>query len=334
VGASSRIQISPSVKAAMQLAVLFPGQGSQYPGMADPWLEHKAGRKTLARASKALGWDVVETSRDPEALKRTDIVQPAIFACDVAAYDVLRAEGVTFHVAAGHSLGEYAALVAAGVMDMRRGLQALAVRASAMQKASEENPGAMTALLGLSLDEAREVCEVAGRGDVLAVANENGAKQIVLSGSVAAVERAEELARGRGGRTVRLQVAGAFHSPLMESAVQPVREAISRIDFHAPQFPVVSNASGKATTQPMVLRDLLGRHLISPVRWELSLRAMADMGIQGFVEAGPGDVLGKLARRAVPGSEVRSIGSPADARTFAEELRRPTAAIQGRDSGK
>jgi [acyl-carrier-protein] S-malonyltransferase len=327
-----RNRITPSNHAAMQLAVMFPGQGSQYPGMADPWLEHKAGKKALARASKALGWDVVEVSRDPEALKRTDIVQPAIFACDVAAYDVLRAEGLTFHAAAGHSLGEYAALVAAGVMDLRRGLQALAVRASAMQKASEENPGAMTALLGLSLDEAREVCEVAGRGDILAVANENGSRQIVLSGTVAAVERAEELARGRGGRTVRLQVAGAFHSPLMESAVQPVREAISRIDFHAPQFPVVPNASGKPTTQPLVLRDLLSRHLISPVRWELSLRAMAEMGIQGFIEAGPGDVLGKLARRAVPDGEVRSIGSPADARSFAEEFRRPAAAVQGRES--
>jgi [acyl-carrier-protein] S-malonyltransferase len=302
--------------------------------MADPWLEHKAGKKVLHRASKALGWDVVEISRDPEALKRTDVVQPAIFACDVAAYMVLRSEGVRFEAAAGHSLGEYAALVAAGVMDLRRGLQALAVRASAMQKASEDNPGAMTALLGLSLQEAREVCDVAGRGDVLAVANENGSKQIVLSGSVAAIERAEELTRGRGGRTVRLQVAGAFHSPLMQSAVQPVRDALSRIDFHAPEFPVVPNASGKPTTQPLVLRDLLGRHVISPVRWELSLRATAEMGIEGFVEAGPGDVLGKLARRAVPESEVRSVASPNDARVLAEELRRPGATTPARESSE
>ena len=319
---------------AMRLAVLFPGQGSQYPGMADPWLEHRAGKKVLHRASKALGWDVVEASRDPDRLKRTDVVQPAIFACDVAAYVVLRAEGVAFHAAAGHSLGEYAALVASGVMDLRRGLQALAVRASAMQKASEENPGAMTALLGLSLEDARDVCEVAGRGDVLAVANENGSKQIVLSGSAAAIERAEELARGRGGRIVRLQVAGAFHSPLMESAVQPVREAISRIDFHTPEFPVVPNASGKPTTQAFVLRDLLARHVISPVRWELSMRAMAEMGVQAYVEAGPGDVLGKLARRAVPESEVRSVGSPADARALAEELRQRSATAPARESSE
>jgi [acyl-carrier-protein] S-malonyltransferase len=318
----------------MRLAVLFPGQGSQYPGMADPWLQHKAGKKVLHRASKALGWDVLEISRDPESLKRTDIVQPAIFACDVAAYSVLKAEGIAFQAAAGHSLGEYAALVAADVLDLRRGLQALAVRASAMQKASEENPGAMTAVLGLSLAEARDVCEVAGRGDVLAVANENGSKQVVLSGSMTAVERAEELARSRGGRTVRLPVAGAFHSPLMESAVQPVREALSRIDFRTPHFPIVPNASGKPTTQPLVLRDLLGRHVTSPVRWELSLRAMAELGIDGFVEAGPGDVLGKLARRAVPESQVRSVGSPDVARALAEELRRPSDISPAKESSE
>jgi [acyl-carrier-protein] S-malonyltransferase len=310
----------------MGVAFLFPGQGSQYEGMADHWTEHREGRKVLQRASKALGWDVVEASRDPEQLKRTDIVQPAIFACDLAANAVLRAEGVPCDAVAGHSLGEYAALVAAGVMDLKHGLQALAVRATAMQEASEKNPGGMTALLGMSLEEAREVCEVAGRGDVLAVANENGPKQTVLSGSIAALERAEELARGRGAKAVRLPVAGAFHSPLMDSAVQPVREVVSRIDFEQPSIPVVPNASGKPTTQPLVLRDLLSRHLSSSVRWDASVRAMAEMGIDWFIEAGPGDVLGKLARRAVPGAEVRSVGSPADARAVAEALSQPAPA--------
>jgi [acyl-carrier-protein] S-malonyltransferase len=307
----------------MRIAFLFPGQGSQYEGMADPWLEHKQGKKVLHRASKALGWDVMEKSRDPEALKRTDIVQPAIFACDLAAYAVLRAEGVPCHAAAGHSLGEYAALVAAGVMDLKRGLQALSVRARAMQEASEKSAGAMTALIGMSLEEAREVCEVAGRGDVLAVANENGPKQTVLSGTVAAVERAEELARGRGAKAVRLPVAGAFHSPLMDPAVQPVREAISRITFHTPAFPIVPNASGKPTTQPLVLRDLLSRHLSSPVKWDASLRSMTESGITTFVEAGPGDVLAKLARRAIPGADVRTAGSPGEARAVAEGIRQP-----------
>ena len=309
----------------MRIAFLFPGQGSQYPGMADPWLDDKPAKRVLHKCSKVLGWDVVEASRDPEALKRTDIVQPAIFACDLAAYAVLREEGVPCHAAAGHSLGEYAALVAGGALDLKHGLQALAVRAKAMQEAAEQNPGAMTALIGMSVQEAWEVCEVAGRGDKLAVANENGPKQTVLSGSVAAIERAEEVARTRGAKAVRLQVAGAFHSPLMDSAVQPVREAISRINFHTPKFPVVPNASGKPTTQPLVLRDLLSRHLSSTVKWDASLRAMAEMGITHFIEAGPGDVLAKLARRAVPGAEVRTVGSPDEARAVGQEIRQPAA---------
>ena len=304
----------------LRCGILFPGQGSQYRGMADPWIEHPAGLQVLDEVSELLGWDVVEKSRDSEALGRTDIVQPALFACDLAAFAVVSAEGVPCDGVAGHSLGEYAALVASGAVELAPGLSALAARAAAMQLASEENPGSMTALLGLSPEEARDVCEVAGRGDVLAVANENGPKQIVLSGTVAAIERAEELARGRGAKAVRLQVAGAFHSPLMAPAVQPVREAISRMEFRTPRFPVVPNASGKPTTQPLILRDLLSRHLTSAVRWDASMRAMAELGITWYLEAGPGDVLAKLARRAVTGANARPVGSPAEARAVAEEL--------------
>jgi [acyl-carrier-protein] S-malonyltransferase len=255
-----------------------------------------------------------------------------VFACDLAAFAVLKAEQVSVDAAAGHSLGEYAALVASGAVKLKAGLAALMTRAQAMARASNEKPGAMTALIGISPEDAREVCEVAGRGDILAVANENAAKQTVLSGSVAAIERAEEVARSRGAKAVRLSVAGAFHSPLMEPAVQPVREAISRIRFDRPGFPLVPNASGKSTTEPLVLRDLLSRHVISPVRWEASLRSMAQMGITWFVEAGPGDVLGKLARRVVPGSQVRSVGSPADARRLAEELQAAPDAHAGEDA--
>jgi len=310
----------------MQIASLFPGQGSQYPGMADPWQGHPVGKEILERCSAIVGWDVVETSRDPKALKRTDTVQLTVFACDLAAFEVLKAEGVGCNVAAGHSLGEYAALVASGAVALEPGLAALAARATAMEKASFENPGAMTAIVGLSLREAMEVCEVAGRGDVLAVANENSPKQTVLSGSLTAVERAEELARSRGGKAIRLPVAGAFHSPLMSSAVQPVREALSRIHFERPAFPIIPNASGKPTTQPLVLRDLLSRHLISPARWDASMQAMAAAGVDFVIEAGPGDVLGKLARRSIPGATVRSAGTPEDVRAIATELRGLAAA--------
>ena len=233
----------------MKIAILFPGQGSQFAGMADPWLDHPAGKDIMERAGAVLGWDVAEASRDPEALGRTEIVQPAVFACDLAAYAVLAAEGVRCDVAAGHSLGEYAAVVASGAVDLEAGLAALAARAEAMGRASREHPGAMTALIGVSPEEAHGICEVAGRGDVLAVANENSPKQTVLSGSVAAVGKAEELARSRGARAVRLNVAGAFHSPLMEPALGPVREALSRIEFREPAFQIVPNVSGTPTTR-------------------------------------------------------------------------------------
>jgi [acyl-carrier-protein] S-malonyltransferase len=306
----------------VKIAFLFPGQGSQGAGMIDPWLNHPSGKDIVERASGVLGWDVAATSRDPKALERTEVVQLAVFVCDLAAYSVLHTEGVHCDIGAGHSLGEYAALVAAGVVELEPGLEALAARAEAMGRASRENPGAMTALIGVSPEEAAEICEVAGRGDVLAVANENSSKQTVLSGSVTAVERAEELARGRGAKAVRLAVAGAFHSPLMEPALGPVREVLARVEFHAPSFTIIPNVSATPTTQPSALRDCLARHLVSPVRWDATMRAMEDAGVTCFVETGPGDVLAKLARRAVPGSMVRGVGSPDEARAVADEIRR------------
>lgn len=305
----------------MKIAVLFPGQGSQYPGMADTWAGHPAGRQVLDRASDVLGWDVVERSRDPEALQHTEVVQPAVFACDLAAFAVLRAEGMPADIAAGHSLGEYAALVAAGAVDLEPGLATLAARAEAMGHAARRSPGVMTALLGIATAEAHEICAIAGRGDVLAVANENAEKQTVLAGSPAAIERAEELARMRGGRAMRLNVAGAFHSPLMEPALAPVRAAIAAVDFREPQLTLVPNVSAKPTRNPVALRDLLSRHLVSPVRWDASLRAMAEEGATWFVEAGPGDVLAKLARRSVREGTVRAVGNPDEAAAVAREIR-------------
>jgi [acyl-carrier-protein] S-malonyltransferase len=288
--------------------------------MADPWLEHPAGRKRLEECSWVLEWDVVEASRDPEALSRTETVQLAVVACELAAYDVLAAEGVTFGAAAGHSLGEYAALYAVGAVDFADGLDTLATRADAMENASGVNPGTMSAIIGISPEDAHRVAEIAGRGDVLVVANDNGARQIVLSGTFPAIERAEDLARSRGAKAIRLPVAGAFHSPLMEPALQPVRDALSRLDIREPDYPIVPNASAKPTMQPLVIRDLLARHLMSPVLWGQSMRAMSDLGIDWFVEAGPGDVLTKLARRILPDANVRSIRGPDDVLAVAEEL--------------
>jgi [acyl-carrier-protein] S-malonyltransferase len=304
----------------VRVAVLFPGQGSQFTAMADPWLDHDAGRAVLHEISEMWGRDVVALCRDDGALRTTELVQPALFACDLAAFRVLEADGARFDVAAGHSLGEFVALVAAGALDLRPAFEVVLERGRAMEGASRTKPGAMTAIIGLSPEAATEVCHVAGRGDVLEVANENAPKQIVLSGSREAIERAEEAARTKGAKAIRLRVAGAFHSPLMRPALDQVREAISRLEFRLPNMAVVPNASGRPTSEPSALRDLLSRHLVSPVRWERSIRAMADAGATTFVEAGPGDVLMKLVKRITPGASVLSARSPEEASDIARVI--------------
>jgi len=264
-----------------------------------------------------MGRDVVAGCRDAAALATTEFVQPALLACDVAAFRVLETEGVSFIGVAGHSLGEFAALVAAGVVPFGDALDLVVVRGAAMQRAGEERPGAMTALLGVGAEDAAALCEEARRDDVLVVANENSPAQSVISGSVSAIERAEALTKERKVRAIRLRVAGAFHSPLMEPARAAIDERIDAIDFSAPRLPVAENVVGALVSDPAELRSLVKRHVISPVRWESSVRALADAGTTSFLEAGPGDVLTKLMKRIVPDAVARAIGSPEDARAAA-----------------
>jgi [acyl-carrier-protein] S-malonyltransferase len=297
--------------------VLFPGQGSQFEGMADPWTEHPAAMAILEEASSSMGRDVVAGCRDAAALATTEFVQPALLACDVAAFRVLEAEGVSFLGVAGHSLGEFAALVAAGVLPLDDAIDLVVVRGAAMQRAGEERPGTMSALLGVGAEDAAALCEEARRDDVLVVANENSPAQAVISGSVPAIERAEALAKERKVRAIRLRVAGAFHSPLMEPARDAIDERIDAIDFSSPRFPVAENVVGALVSDPVELRSLVKRHVVSPVRWESSVRALADAGATSFLEAGPGDVLTKLMKRIVPDASARAIGSPEDARAAA-----------------
>ncbi|HEV3473995.1 MAG TPA: ACP S-malonyltransferase [Actinomycetota bacterium] len=305
------------------MAVVFPGQGSQYPGMADPWLSDDAARAVLTECSDAVGYDLIDACRDEHRLTRTDIVQPALFACGVAAYRVLEGEGIRPTVVAGHSLGEYAALVAAGVLELRPAVEAVAERGAAMQEAADAAPGAMTALLGLSPEEAAEVCRIAGRGDVLAVANENSPRQTVLSGTTEAIERAEALARTRKVKAVRLKVAGGFHSPLVQAALPRVRAAIAGLTFHTPAVPVIPNVSGRPATSPQELRDLLSRQLLSPVRWSRTMDSIVGSGAGLLLEAGPSDVLARLARRSMTGVRAVAVGSPAEVRALLSEAEVP-----------
>ena len=294
----------------MAIAVVFPGQGSQFAGMADPWAAHPAGRAVLEEAGEAMGRDVVAGAHDDAALATTEFVQPALLACGVAAFRVLEAEGLPGVVgAAGHSLGEFSALVAAGVLPLAGALRVVVVRGEAMQRAGEARPGTMSALLA-GPDDAEAICSEARDDDVLLVANRNSPVQSVISGSVEAVERAEAVAAGRRVRAVRLQVAGAFHSPLMQPAVQPIIDELASLEFAAPAFPVAENVSGTLVTDPEELRALLERHVISPVRWYDDAQALVAGGATTFLECGPGEVLTKMAKRVVPGSIARPVGSP------------------------
>lgn len=289
--------------------MMFPGQGSQFPGMADPWLAHPAGRDVLEEASKVMGRDVVMGCHDTDALVTTSFVQPALLAVGLAAWAVIRAESEAPVVGvAGHSLGEFAALVAAGVLTLAETLDLVVVRGDAMQKAGRENPGTMAALLGVGAQQAGEMCEDARRSDVLVVANVNSPVQTVVSGSVTAVERLESLAAERKVRAVRLKVAGAFHSPLMEPAVAAINERIDALEFRAPNVPIAENVSGSLVSDAAELKGLLRRHVVSPVLWEDCARSLGEA--DAFLEAGAGDVLTKLQKRIDPDVRAVAVGSP------------------------
>ncbi|HZP90418.1 MAG TPA: ACP S-malonyltransferase [Actinomycetota bacterium] len=304
----------------MNAGVLFPGQGSQTADMAEPWTVHEAGRAVLDLASEAIGRDLVEACRDEGLLATTEFVQPALLACDVAAFRVLEAEGVAFAAAAGHSLGEFAALVAAGALELADALEVVRVRGRAMQRASEERPGTMSALIGLGPEEAAAICAGQAQGEVLVVANENAPNQVVVSGTPGAVERAELAARARGARAIRLAVAGAFHSALMEPALEPIRAALDAVEIRTARIPVVANVTGEPVRDAAQIRALLERHVVSPVRWEQSMRWFADSGFDALVEAGPGQVLAKLAGRQLPGIRALPAGSPPQAAEVARLL--------------
>jgi [acyl-carrier-protein] S-malonyltransferase len=295
------------------IAVVFPGQGSQFPGMARTWTTHPAGRAVLDEASDAMERDIVAGCDDEDALRTTAFAQPALLACGVAAFRVLEAEGLDAGAlvgAAGHSLGEFAAVVASDALTLPQAMAVVMVRGEAMQRAGEERPGTMTALLGIGTDRASELCDQARGDDVLLVANQNSPAQVVISGSVAAIERAEALASEQRIRAVRLNVAGAFHSPLMEAAVAPIADALDAIEIGEPGFPIAENVSGTLVEDPAELRDLLGRQVVSPVLWERDVHALASAGASTFLEAGPGSVLTKMAKRLVPEAVALVVDSP------------------------
>jgi [acyl-carrier-protein] S-malonyltransferase len=305
----------------MTLALLFPGQGSQYVGMGHALAtEEPRAAAVLTLANEILGFDLARLMREgPEdELTETKNAQPAILVHSVAALAVAEGRLSAPAFAAGHSLGEFSAHVAAGTLSFEDALSAVRLRGQLMFEAGRLRPGAMAAVLGLGDAELEAVCARVDAG-VCQPANFNSEGQVVISGDVAGVEQGVQLAKAAGAkRVIPLKVSGAFHSALMEPAVRPLRERLDAIDFRDPRYPVVSNVTAKPVTTGKEARDLLVRQLTAPVRWAESVATMVLAGVDRFVEIGPGKVLATLNRRNASGAATSYLGEPADFAALAE----------------
>jgi [acyl-carrier-protein] S-malonyltransferase len=247
-----------------------------------------------------------------EKLVQTAYTQPSIFVTSLAVWAVLRKQNEQFDYAAGHSLGEYTALVAAGVLRLEDGLSAVAARARFMQEACEQNPGTMAALIGVTPQEVEEICRQASKAGVVVPANFNSPGQVAVSGERPAVERAVELAKAAGKKGMLLPVGGAFHSPLMEPGKKKLAEFLDSITFSPAQIPVVANVTAREERRPEEFRRLLKEQITFPVRWEETVLRLSERGVEEFVEAGPGKVLAGLVKRTVKTARTRNFETPAD----------------------
>jgi [acyl-carrier-protein] S-malonyltransferase len=286
---------------ASSCVFLFPGQGSQHVGMGKAFYDgYSTVKRLFQEASDAVGKNLEKLCFEgPEAdLARTDNVQPAITLVNLACLQVLRDEGVSASAAAGHSLGEYSALCAAGVFSVTDTMRLVQVRGAAMQEAAERNPGGMTAIFGLDRETLSAICrEVTDAGSV-EVANHNSPTQVVLTGTKEALQKAAELAKKKGAKlSVPLKVSGPWHSRLMAAARDSMREILAGCAMARPAFPVMSNVTGRAYAgEPDGIREALVAQVVSPVLWADSMSRLIQDGHRVFVEVGPGKVLAGLMR--------------------------------------
>ena len=300
-------------------AFVFPGQGAQTIGMGRALAEaYPAARAVFDEVDEALGenlsaliWD-----GDIETLTLTRNAQPALMATSVAAMRVLEAEGFAITDAAfvaGHSLGEYSALCAAGAISLSDTARLLQIRGTAMQEAVPVGQGAMAAILGLDFATVDEIAREAAEDEVCQAANDNDPAQVVISGHKAAVERAAALAKERGAkRALMLPVSAPFHSALMQPAATVMADALAGVDIHEPAVPLVANVRAEAVLQPGAIRQLLVEQVTGAVRWRESVAFMAEQGVTEFWEIGAGKALSGMIKRIVPGAVTRNFGAPAD----------------------
>jgi len=297
-----------------RIAFLFPGQGAQAVGMAKALVEAlPAGRRLFEEAKEVLGYDLAEVcfNGPPEKLNSTVVSQPAIYVASLAALESLRATDPSVmaecQAAAGLSLGEYTALVFAGVMDFAVGLKLVQKRGEAMQAAADATPSGMVSVIGLDQGKVEEICAAGRQHGKLEIANLLCPGNTVLSGSKAACEAAEKLVEAAGGRAVRLAVAGAFHTDIMKPADEKLAQALASALLRPARIPVWSNVDAQPHTDPAEIRDLLVRQVLHPVLWEQTLRNLLAAGFDKFYEIGPGRVLAGLLKRVQRKTEIVNI---------------------------
>ena len=309
-------------------AFLFPGQGSQAVGMGVALSEaSRAARDVFEQVDEALGQNLFRLMRDgpDDELRLTENAQPAIMANALAVFAALSREGNVELVkaaqfVAGHSLGEYTALCAAGSFDLATAARLLKLRGQAMQAAVPVGVGAMAALLGADVELARKIAEAAAQGEVCTVANDNDPSQVVLSGHTGAIDRAIAMAKDMGAkRAVPLPVSAPFHCPLMQPAAEAMQDALSYVVFDEPAVPVYANVTAAPETDPDRIRSLLVDQVTGMVRWRESVVAMADDGVDEFIELG-GKVLGPMVKRSSPDAKATSVVTIQDIEALAKEI--------------
>jgi len=285
----------------LSVATVFPGQGSQAPGMGKELFDNfPVARQVFEEADDALGFAISRLcfAGPAEELQLTENTQPAILTVSVAAFRAMTGEGINAPAfVAGHSLGEYSALVAAGVLSLSDAVRTVRARGRYMQEAVPVGTGAMAAVIGGELSEIQRVCEEARAAQVCSVANMNSPNQVVIAGNTEAVDRAIEALKGVAKRVIKLNVSAPFHCALMKPAQDRLAADLERLTFNEPSMPVVTNVDARPTTAPDELRDALVRQVSATVRWSESMQLLVQQGVDTFVEAGPGKVLTGLMRQ-------------------------------------